>query len=594
MRKTTFGLYLLCVVVLGVRTGRCEPAQPWGGAALQDWTNASKAVVLTDMARGTPASAFSPMKLKKGHWKVIPYEMVSGYAGKMIWAPPEANAPEVTIPLNVEKKGWYAVFVGLFSSSEVPTVAWLRLSGDPAPVKRANSRNDHYGNSEESFLKVAELDETSSLLVSQQSTGFVSACGVTHVKLVPLSPEEIERIVADRRDTSHRTLVATFDGFSDLYYRSPRTAQALLSAVEIFRDTDFGTLILQSPGADKVNYPSRIGHMKGTGAEEFPRIGDRHFVEAIRELAAKSVNPVKVLIDGAHAVGMKVHVGIRPAGWSFFEPYADYWESPFYRDNPQWRCEDRDGTPVARMSWAVPAVRKHCIDVLREQVALGADGAHLVFNRGYPLVLYEPAARELFQAKHGTDPRKIDESDPRITQWWSDVVTTFMRELRAMLDQQQKSRGNPERLKLSIMVLGTARDDLRFGVDVARLVEEGLIDEISTERGFGRSTDAYNLDFLRKVCRPKGIPFCPGITCTRGMYPEVPSFYDGGAAGVAIWDAAVGDVYEWIWITRFGHVEETRWRLKNLDLGKAPRTIHRFRLLGEHIRNGRFGPYWGG
>jgi len=37
----------------------------------------------------------------------------------------------------------------------------------PAAVRRANSRNDHYGNSEELFFKVAALDETISLLVSQ-------------------------------------------------------------------------------------------------------------------------------------------------------------------------------------------------------------------------------------------------------------------------------------------------------------------------------------------------------------------------------------------------------------------------------------------
>ena len=53
---------------------------------------------------------------------------------------------------------------------------------------------------------------------------------------------------------------------------------------------------------------------------------------------------------------MKVHVAIRPAGWSFFEPYSDYWESPFYQEHPEWRCVDRDGTPVDRMSWAVPEV----------------------------------------------------------------------------------------------------------------------------------------------------------------------------------------------------------------------------------------------
>ena len=571
-----------------------EDVQPWGGAAVSDWSRAAEATMLADMAEATPASALSLMKLKKGCWKVMPYEFVDGPAGKMVFAPPEANAPELTLPLKVKQPGWYAIFVGLFSTSEVPTVAWLRLDRDPASVKRENRRNDHYGNSEEVFFKVAKLDENDHLHIRQQSTGVVCGCGVTHVKLIPLSPEEARRLEADRADASHRTLVATIDGFSTIFYRSPRTAEDLLAQVELFRDTDFGTLILQSPGADKVDYPSAVGFMKGTGAEEFPRVGDRHFVESIRELAAKKINPVKVLIDGAHAIGMKVHVAVRPAGWTFFEPYSDYWESPFYRDHPEWRCVDRDGTPVDRMSWAVPEVRKHVVEVLREQIRFGADGANLVFNRGYPVVLYEPAASRLFQAKYGADPRTVPESDPRITEWWSDVVTTFMRELRAMLDEEQKTRADGKRLQLSVMVLGTAQDDLRFGVDLGRLAKEKLIDEISTELGFGRSSNTYNLPLLSEISQANGIPFFPGMSCSPMWYPAIPSYYDGGAKGLALWDADAVDVFEWTWISRFGHAEETRFRLKNLKLDAPPRTVLRFHRLGEQIRDGRFGPFWGG
>ena len=584
----SFPLWLVCNRVAA------ENIQPWGGAATQDWARAAVATILADMSEATPVAAFSLMKLKKGCWKVMPYELVGGPAGKMVFALPEARAPELTLPLKVKQPGWYAIFVGLFSTSEVPTVAWLRLNQDPAAVQRENHRNDHYGNSEEVFFKVAKLDEDSNLHIHQQSTGFVCGCAVTHVKLIPLSSAEVRRLEADRRDTSHRTLIATIDGFSTIFYRSPRTAEDLLSQVEIFRDTDFGTLILQSPGADKVDYPSQVGFMKGTGVEEFPRVGDRHFVESIRELAAKKINPVKVLIDGAHAIGMKVHVAIRPAGWSFFEPYADYWESPFYRDHPQWRCVDRDGTPVERMSWAVPEVRKHVVEVLREQVRFGADGVHLTFNRGYPLVLYEPAAVKLFQKKYGVDPRTVPESDPRIIPWWSDVVTTCMREVRAMLDEEQKTRAGGRRVECSIMILGTGQDDLRFGVDIRRLAEEKLVDEISTELGFGRSTSTFNLPLLSDVSRANGIPFFPGMSCSPMWYPTIPSYYDSGAKGLAIWDADVVDIFEWAWVSRFGHREETRFRLQNLKLDAPPRMILRFHRLGEQIRDGRFGPFWGG
>ena len=63
--------------------------------------------------------------------------------------------------------------------------------------------------------------------------------------------------------------------------------------------------------------------------------GHRYFAEAVRELARKKINPVKVIIDGAHAAGLKVHVAVRPAGWSFVEPFTDFWETPL---PPMARC----------------------------------------------------------------------------------------------------------------------------------------------------------------------------------------------------------------------------------------------------------------
>jgi hypothetical protein len=569
-----------------------KPVQPWAGAALSDWNNASNATVITDLSLCQPRSALSNMILKRKHWKVIPYQMIRSYEGKMIWAPPEAKAPEVSLALNSE--GWFAIFVGLFSSSEVPTTAWIRLDSDPASVPRFNSLTDYYGNSEEVFFRVVQLTKQNRLLFRPQTTGVVAPCGITHVKLIPLTPEEIRRIESENRNRSHAVLTATSDGFSDMFYRSPRTASEVLSQLEIFRDTDFGTIILQSPGADKVSYPSKVGFMKGSQSETFPRVGDRHFVEATRALARQRVNAIKALTQRAHEIGLKVHVGIRPAGWSFFEPYTDYWESPFYKNNPQWRCEDRDGTPVTRMSWAVPEVRRHLIDLLREQVQFGADGANLVFTRGYPLVLYEPPARKLFQEKYGVDPRQIPESDLRITAFRSDVVTKFLKELRSMLDQVQTLRGRSKRLELSILINGTAQDDLTYGVDLRRLVSEQLVDEVFTEQGFGVSSSHLNLEFLREACQPHGVPFSPGIFYSGIRYPNIPKFYDRGSHGLTFWDVGAGDMFEWQFLSRCGHRDETRWRLQNLDLQKPPRTIHFFHKLGDQIRDSRFGPHWGG
>ncbi len=580
------------------RSAPAQVAQPWAGAALGDWENASKAIVVTDLSHCEPASALSDMVLKKSHWKVIPYELAKdGYRGKMIWAPPEAGAPEVSISPGVE--GWHAIFVGLFSVTEAPTTARIRLDTDGSPVPRHNPRTSpqpySYGHTEEIFFRAARLRKDSRLLFSPQTTGEVAACGITHIKLVPLTQDEVRRIEEEQRDPSHRVLAATNDGFSDFFHRSPRTEADLLSSIEIFRDTDFSTLILQSGGGDKVNYPSSSGFMWGSKTETLPRVGDRHFVESMRALAEQKINPIKSQTARAQALGVRVHVSMRPAGWSFMEPYADYWDSPFYREHPEWRCEDRDGTPVTRMSWAVPEVRKHMIEILREMLQFGADGVNIVFTRGYPLVLYEAPARKLFIAQHGTDPREISETDPRITAFRSDIVTKFFQELREMLDTEQRRRGNDQRLALSVLINASAQDDLFFGVDLRRLVAAKLVDAVFTEHGFGATSDKFNLTFLREVCEPAGVPFSPGIYSGGTRYKAVlPDYFDSGGRGLTVWDAEINDIYEWCWMSRFGHVEETKWRIKNLDLKKAPRTIYLFHKLGDQIRDGRYGPHWGG
>jgi hypothetical protein len=164
---------------------------------------------------------------------------------------------------------------------------------------------------------------------------------------------------------------------------------------------------------------------------------------------------------------MKVHVGIRPAGWSYYQPYNGLWDSPFYLNNSQWRCVDRvdRGAPeITRMSWAVPEVRAHLIALLVEQVGFGADGAHIVFNRGYPLVLYEKPFCDMFIARHGVDPNEISEEDPRVIQMRSDIVSTFFKELRAQLDVEEQRRANGRRIEISAMVLGTNENNLQYGV----------------------------------------------------------------------------------------------------------------------------------
>ena len=572
---------------------------PWADVVAGRWANASKATLLIDMSVCHPVSALSP-QAKTGYWQVVPYELAGGTLGKLLWAALEQRAPEIRLPLRV--KGWHAIFVGIYATVLGPSTLWLKLDGDVSAQPRTSEEYAPYGSFTEVFFKVAELNDTT-LYIKQQSAGAAFSAGLVNVKLIPLSNEEISGFLADRDQRTTRRLATTNDGVGYLINHRPTTVEDLLREVEVFRHTDFGTLLLHVGGADGLNYPSQYGHMLSDHMDGYvyPDPTYKQYGEAVRELAKKGINPTKVLIEGAHALGMKVHVGIRPALWTYYEPLQRFFDSPFYQAHPEWRCVDRDGTPVARMSWAVPKVRRHLVDVLREAVGFGADGAHLVFCRGVPVVLYEPSFLEIFEKRYGEDPRKLDEeSDPRIKQAWVEVVTTFIREARAMLDEEQNRRVDGKHLELSVMVFGNEYNNLLYGLDVRRWVTEGLIDEIFLDQwGIGSKKAGVDIDFFLDVCRPKGTPFFPSYTVFSppaydNTISQALSWYEKGVHGVVFFDAGGEKVAQGTVVSRLGHVDELRLRDAKESGAPKPVVQIRFHRLGNLVMDGRFPPIGGG
>jgi len=68
----------------------------------------------------------------------------------------------------------------------------------------------------------------------------------------------------------------------------------------------------------------------------------------------------------------------------------------------------------------------------------------------------------------------------------------------------------------------------------------------------------------------------------------------GASKAIVISDAAVGDIYRWMWATRFGRRKETLWRLQNLDVTKPPRAMYYLHKIAGQVQDGRFAPWFGG
>jgi hypothetical protein len=565
------------------------PAPLHAGALALEWENGLRPVVLADMGCCTPRSVLSS-KAEAGRWKLIDYE-AGGLVGRMAWAFWDAKTPPLTLPLGV--RGWHAVFVGLADPGHLGCRALVRLTGDPAYVPRSQSG----GQIEEAFFKVADLTGQS-LHIAQDSGGLGHACGIAFVKLVPLTPGEVAHLQADRHRAAHRRLTATIDGFSYIYGRRPTSVETLLPEVETYRDTDFDSLVLQLGGADTVNYRSQVAEMAAQNLDVFPRPGDRFYAESLRELACKNINPTKVLIQGAQHAGLKVHVGIRPAAWVHSEPLSEFFTSRFYREHPEWRCVDRDGSPVARMSLAVPQVRSRLVEVLREAMGFGADGACILYNRGVPLVLFEKPFCELFQRRFHADPRQLSEDDARILQLRAELLTTFMRQIRTMLDDEARRRGTGKRLGLSAFVMADEADNVKYGIDLRTWAAQGLVEAVYPGTGIGGSSARQiDMQFFNAVCRAKGIRVRPVFIAwstpdVGALVKRTLALYDAGADGMTIWDANSGaDVTcRWSITSRLGHVDELREPVGSQPPAPVLVPIHK---LGGMILDGRYRPNWG-
>ena len=598
--------------------------RPWWSGAAAAWDRASQAVVLSDMAACEPAAALAP-RARPGCWRVAQYE-AAGREGRMILACPDAGAATVSLPLPAT--GLHAVFVGLYGTRTCPAQVWLKLDGDEAPLSRSSQPDQGMWSIEEVFLRVADLDG-GRLHVGQQRTGLTSLASLAWVKLIPLSEREAAAWAGEHQTATDpqagRGLTATCDGFSFLCTRSPRTAEEVRRELEPLRHAGCRTLLLHLVHGDTVRYPSPYHQGSFTGAACFPKPIYRYGAEALAELERAGINYARVLIDGAREMGLAVHAGLRPGGWTYYHPYADMMGSAFYDRHPEWRTIDRDGTPVARMSWAVPEVRERVIGALMDAVTLGADGAHIVFNRGLPVVLYEPAFATLCRERYGVDAGLLPEDDERLVTLRCEVVTGFLRQLRQRLDEEGDRRGpiaqrpvaqgpvgqgpagqgpvgqrpgglgSGGRLALSVCVLGTEADNAQYGLDLKAWSRAGLVDEVHVyPYNFGASTRTCDMDYLRRACQRHGVPvspmFSPNIEAD-AVLAEARAYYAAGADGLGMWDAYTDDPRRMALWARLGHAEELEaWAAREPE-GAAHWPIHR--LDGESM-DSRYPMYWGG
>lgn len=510
------------------------------------WSQATDAVVLTDLSKVEPTSALVAAKREKGKWKTIPFA-TADLKGTALSIYGETNPPVVTLPLSL--RGPHAIYLGLATTSGGFGMGGngirAKLSNEPVFKRLANNLPllaNRRGVIQECFLTAVELSGQ-----ALEIAPFPSLPGtLCYVKLVPLTNTELKEANAPSQT---RTTIATIDGHSWIWPFRPSTAAELAEEFRGYETSDIGKWWFQVTGADLVNYPSKVGTYPGEGTDDFPSKAYEDYTRSLETLFKAGVNPLQVARETAKAQGSEFHVILRPAGWVGSMPYEETFNSRFFYEHPEWRCFDKDGSPTFYLSYAIPEVRKQLLAIFRETLVHQPDGVGFVFNRGMPLMLWEDAFCERFRAMHQADAKSVPDDDPRIFQTRAAVMTDFLLEIRTLLDETAALQGRSVPYKISLGTFATEADNQKWGLDLPEWIRRGLVDDIAVtwfayHTSFTKTPGKIDMEYYRRITRDSEVKVYPMVISWKTGKPKelcakAAAYLAEGAAGISVWDPQV-------------------------------------------------------
>lgn len=534
-------------------------------------------VVFNDMSKCVPQSALSRVRQAKyNKWKLVDYEtsVRSGVAiavGREYAEPGKRNVPEVTLPLNVS--GWYEIHLGIFDSFGPPTrrpgcSLYLKLTKNPdfqnvafdVPTKRYLVQDG--------FWRHADL--TGQDLIVRESTG--QRGGLAWVRLVPVEKEAVERY---RNEPPTKIVIAKHD---ELAFTNPQKVKRVLLP---YQNSDFKKLFLAVDISANILRSDMVKHISEI-VEEAVNAGrimsaPTWYVD-LKAQRASGRDPIDLLNGPVHEMGMELHLGLRIGGWTI-SPLWGYidWECELYKNHPEWRCRDRDGTELPNMSYAFAEVRDYIVSRYREMVDKhpdALDGLNLIFTRGPIFIMYEQPLIDGFKKKTGKDPRDVDPESEDWLRYRASFLTELVRSMRKLCDELEAKYGR--RLKLSANVFSSRKQNLRFGLDLETWVDEKLVDLlIPMGLPWPNTNDGFDTDFFVKLGRrPQGackvVVQMPNLVNGRiaataavpqnNMARYVDGLYEAGLDGVFFWDTVTCGFANLAMMRRLGHPEQVkRW-----------------------------------
>ena len=439
-------------------------------------------IVMNDIARMAGPAAWRPMD----------YETQDGIRGTMLYAP-YGLAPRQRVEIKLPVKGRYDIFVGSLATryelSTAPLKMLLRLKSDPAPVAMEFVVDDRsagwWAQTCENEWKEADLDGDT--LVVENLQGCRGA--LAWVRLVPVGDGPRVAPPAQR-------MVMTDDA-----YAPAADLDELFAPIMRFAGTPVKAVYFcVGNGAFSFAVPSAVAISSCDGDDRLiENEYARRCAADFSRLHRKYPDLLSRLADFVHSIGLEFHVSFRTGCTvdclRFSSPANAAAPGDAARAicRPECMCQDWEGRPVARFSYASDEVRDFFLRFYREMLIEKVDGINLIWIRALPAMLFEPAFRERFRAAYGEEVTRPD--DPRVKELRKRILTDFHRRVRALAGKR----------RVSIFVPAKGELCESFGLDVRTLVREGLVDEVDVGDSLqtathGESFAAIDFAYFRKAC----------------------------------------------------------------------------------------------
>lgn len=383
------------------------------------------------------------------------------------------------VPLRLKVR--FAVYVGLLGPENGLTLSVGEQRMVPVSSRKASSAAIH-----EVYFGIVESVEASSLTVhlEDQATGHpadqATGPAIAWIKLLVLTPRQVRLARGEEDLSTGRKLIYVSDGaswFGEFDHKPVRRVEDIEAKVTALRETaGMVERFDWCPGSSTViwGYPTKVGEIIGKRAN-YPRKLDQYITENIRELFEQGHPPLKVIAQASRRHGLKSYAAIRMASYHT-PPYAEFYNSDFWREHPEYRILYYDGRSNECLSYAFPEVRTLYLDLMREMLDYGIDGIHFEFLRDSTLLGFEKPVVESYREKHGKLPLDPDFEDwERWYQHRAEIMTEFVRSARSLLDEEGKKRNR--RFGLSARI--PCYDYLQAGLDPKTWMADGLVDMVA-------------------------------------------------------------------------------------------------------------------